>query len=165
MDNASNNETMMQALKTTLEHREIDFDAIDRRIMCFAHVINLCSGQVLCGATNADKDDASESESDASSSESDVDTVAPNPIARARAAVQVIRASGKRRDEFDKVIKQGNKEGWFKQGRPSQVVELKPLQLLRDVRTRWDSVYHMLRRLRQMRPVCHYTSPNVMNAN
>ncbi len=156
MDNASNNETMMQALKTTLEHREIDFDAIDRRIMCFAHVINLCSGQVLRGATNADEDDASES---------DVDTVTPNPIARARAAVQVIRASGKRRDEFDKVIKQGNKEGWFKQGRPSQVVELKPLQLLRDVRTRWDSVYHMLRQLRQMRPVCHYTSPNVMNAN
>ncbi len=31
---------------------------------------------------------------------------------------------------------------------------LKELQLLRDVRTRWDSIFLMLNRLREMRPVC-----------
>lgn len=149
MDNASNNGTMMRALQTALKDREIDFDAIDRRIMCFAHIINLCSGRVLLGlgVTNVDEDGAS-------SFESDSDLVPSNPVARARAVVQVLRASGKRRDDFDKVIKDGNREGWFKQGQPSRVVQLKPLQLLRDVCTRWDSVYYMLNRIRQMRPVC-----------
>ena len=142
----------MQVLEKILKEREIDFDAKDRRIMCFAHVINLCSGRVIRDITNADEN---EDEGVASSSESDEDT-SSNPIARARAAVRVIRASGSRRDTFDRIIKNGNKEGWFRQGRPPQVVEVKPLQLLRDVRTRWDSVYHMLRRLREMRPVCPY---------
>ncbi|KAI0263897.1 hypothetical protein BGY98DRAFT_905734, partial [Russula aff. rugulosa BPL654] len=41
-------------------------------------------------------------------------------------------------------------------------VQLKHLQLLRDVPTRWDSVYHMLHRLRIMRPaVDHFLAlPN-----
>jgi hypothetical protein len=150
MDNASNNETMMQALEAILAKREIKFDANDRRIMCFAHVINLCSGRVVRGATNnevVDKD---------GSSSSDDDTVAPNPIARARAAVRAIRGSGKRRSAFEGVIKNGNASGWFKRGPSSEVVQLKQLQLLRDVRTRWDSVYQMLHRLREMREVCLY---------
>ena len=156
MDNASNNRTMMQALQIALKDREIDFDAIDRRIMCFAHIINLCSGRVALGAAGADEDDDS-------SPESDDDTVPSNPIARARAVVRALRVSGKRRDEFDRVITKGNQEGWWKQGDPPQVVQLKPLQLLRDVRTRWDSVYQMLHRLRQMRPVSLYTSRSSPN--
>jgi len=46
MDNALNNGTMMQVLKTILARREIEFDTNDRKIMCFAHVIDLCSGRV-----------------------------------------------------------------------------------------------------------------------
>ena len=149
MDNAMNNAAMMQELETILKTHDIDFDAKDRRIMCFAHIINLCSGRVIRNLTDkiADKDGGS-------SSESDHDIVPSNPIARARAVVQVIRGSGARRDAFDELIKNGNDGKWFKRGKPPQVVQLKPLQLLRDVPTRWDSVYHMLRRLREMRPVC-----------
>jgi hypothetical protein len=33
------------------------------------------------------------------------------------------------------------------------VVQVPELQPLRDVKTRWDSVYMMLQRLRQLRPV------------
>ena len=47
MDNVSNNKTMMESLKNLLAVRDIVIDATDRRIMCFAHVINLCSGWVI----------------------------------------------------------------------------------------------------------------------
>ena len=41
---------MMEALEKKLEERDIAFDATDRRIMCFAHIINLCSGSVIRAA-------------------------------------------------------------------------------------------------------------------
>ena len=47
MDNASNNTTMMQELEVLLGARDIPFDAADRRIMCFAHVVDLSSGRVV----------------------------------------------------------------------------------------------------------------------
>jgi len=61
--------------------------------------------------------------------------------------------SDKRREAFDEVVRDGNRKGWFKAGQPPKAVLLKELQLLRDVRTQWDSVYLMLNRLREMRPV------------
>jgi hypothetical protein len=163
LDNAANNGTMMRHLARLLRFkRDIIFDPVDRRIMCFAHVINLSSGVVT---RNADKvcddsdevtdwDASAESEwtedDDESDDGSDDGTVSSNgPIAHARNVVRVIRASGMRRDAFREVITNGNAKGWFGKG-----PKLKPLELLRDVRTRWDSVYHMLHRLREMCPVC-----------
>ena len=154
MDNATNNTKMMEELETILKTRDIEFDAKDRRIMCFAHIINLCSGRVIHNLT--DKADEAADKDGSPSSEPDHEIVPSNPIARARAVVQVIRGSGGRRDAFDELIKNGNDGKWFKRGKLPQVVQLKPLQLLRDVSTRWDSVYHMLRRLREIRPVCPY---------
>ena len=142
----------MEELKTMLTKRDIAFDAEDRKIMCFAHVVDLCSGRVIRAAS-----DGVEPGNDGSSSDSDA--AVSNPIALARAVVRVIRGSGSCQDAFDEVIVHGNAKGWFKQGKPSRIVQVKPLQLLRDVRTRWDSVHHMLKRLREMRPVCLCTSP------
>jgi len=154
LDNASNNGTMMEELKMMLTERDIVFDAEDRKIMCFAHVVDLCSGRVIRAAS-----DGVEPENDSSSS--DGDTTASNPIALARVVVWVIRGSGSRRDAFNEVIIRGNAKGWFKQGKPSRIIQVKLLQLLRDVRTRWDSVHHMLKRLHEMRPVWLYTSPKL----
>ena len=57
LDNASNNGTMMQELQETLEDRDVsDFDARDNRIMCFAHVIDLCAGAVIQGLAGLDRD-------------------------------------------------------------------------------------------------------------
>jgi hypothetical protein len=135
VDNAANNTTMMESLERMLDERDIAFDAKDRRIMCYAHIVNLCSGRVLRAAGD------------------DEGTSGSNPIGVARSAVRAIRVSGKRREAFGEVIRDGNSKGWFKSGDPPKAVLLKKLQLLRDVRTRWDSVYLMLNRLREMRPV------------
>jgi len=135
VDNAANNITMMRALEEKLLECDIPFDATDRRIMCYAHVVNLCSGRVLRAAGG---DGTSES----------------TPIGLARGAVRAMRISGKRWEAFDDVVRDGNKKDWFKSGQPPKAVKLKELQLLRDVRTHWDSVFLMLNRLREMRPVC-----------
>ena len=159
MDNASNNGTMMKELEKILRSHDIPFDAKDRRIRCFAHIVNLCSGRVIQAATggvvadNETHSSSSDDDDDAHSSSSDDDDddatyTARNHIEAAHAVVRAIRGSGQRRAEFDKLIIEGNSEGWFKEGRRS--VQLENLQLLCDVRTRWDSVYCMLERLSEM---------------
>lgn len=152
MDNASNNETMMQELQILLAGRDVSFDPVNRRVMCFAHVVNLCSGRVIHGISQ-DKGDSFSAGDDA---------VPSNPIDLARAVVRNIRASGPRRDHFKDIIQEGNTRGYFRDAKSSQTVHVKNNQLLRDVCTRWDSVYQMIRRLREMCPVSHYFSPHRM---
>jgi hypothetical protein len=122
---------MMEALQRKLDNRDITFDAVDRRIMCFAHIINLSSGKVISAADNLES----------------------KPIGHSRQVVRGIRFSGKRREAFRETVQNGNSKGWFKVGNPPKTILVEDLQLLRDVRTRWDSVFFMLNRLREMRPV------------
>ena len=145
MDNASNNKTMMEELQTMLTSRDIAFNANKHRTMCFAHIVNLCSGWVVHAAVDGveDKDAPSLSDNDNDSPFSSGDVIhAPNPIEAACAVVWAIQGSGQCRSDFAKVITDGNAEGWFKDGRRS--IQLKNLQLLHNVCTRWDSVYYML---------------------
>lgn len=148
MDNASNNTTMMQELEVLLEARDIPFDAADRRIMCFAHVVDLSSGHVV----RALADRAKAQKKVSSDSDSDSEPPPTDPIAHARKVVRAIRSSGMRHDAFEEVILNGNDKGWFKNA-DGLVVKIPFLQLLRDVLTRWDSVCHMLNRLCELRHV------------
>jgi len=66
-----------------LTKRDIAFNAEECRIMCFAHVVNLCSGCVIHAAS-----DGVEPGNDSSSSNSN--TTVSNPIALACVVVQVI---------------------------------------------------------------------------
>lgn len=138
----------MEALEVKFSLRDIPFNASDRRIMCFGHIVDLSSGRVIkeVDPKAANKDDDHD---DAVHS----NTVPSSPILLARSVVGAIQASGMRRDAFDDIITNGNDKGWFQQGQPPERVKLPHLQLLRDVQTRWDSVYHMLKRLHVMRPV------------
>jgi hypothetical protein len=138
LDNASNNGTMMKELEKRLKRREVtDFDAKDSRIMCFAHVVDLCAGRVIQGLANLERD----------------------PVAVAQSAVAAIRGSGTCQDSFENLIKRGNELRLFEHGNPGEapkIVTVPELELLQSVPTRWDSTYWMLRRLREMRPVCHF---------
>ena len=79
-----------------------------------------------------------------------------DPLRRARRIVRLLRSSDQRREGFRSFIQDGNEHGWFyakdDNGRRA-TVRVPELQPLRDVKTRWDSVYMMLQRLRELRPV------------
>ncbi len=148
MDNASNNKMMMEELGVSLTGREIPFDPSNHYIMCFAHIIDLSSRQVICKVEGKQND-----KDDFDFNNDDDDTNLSNPIGAAHAIVRSIWASGTRWKAFDSIIKSSNEEGWFKDAQSSKETKVKHVQLLRDVQTRWDLVYHMLKRLHDMRPV------------
>ena len=75
-----------------------------------------------------------------------------DPIKRARAVVRILRSSDQRKRDFKEVIKNGNKSGWFR-GVNSFVIVVPDLELLCDVKTRWDSTYAMIERLVALQPV------------
>lgn len=156
LDGASNNGTMLERLAISLKDRDIPFDAEDRRVMCFGHIVDLSSKQVIEKLTGAAEEledwDSSSSQDDGSQTYEEA--LARNPVALARVVVRAIRGSTLRRESFDDIIRIGNEKNWFKNG--EEIIKLKPQQLLRDVRTRWDSVYKMLNRLRELRPVSFY---------
>lgn len=76
-----------------------------------------------------------------------------DPIALGRAVVRSIRASGQHRQNFEDTIKDGNNKHWFGLNDKGEHIVLPSHQLLRDVKTRWDSVYGMINRLHEMRLV------------
>lgn len=158
MDNASNNKSCMQELEILLRMRDVEFSAADRLVMCFPHVMHICVTHVTKSFTDLDDTSVSEAWMDAFPGEEEreayADAVSSDPIALGRSMVRIIRASGLRRDEFMDIVKTGNSKKWFKD--PNGNIQLVPeLELLRDVKTRWDSTYAMINRLRALRPVCN----------
>lgn len=87
-----------------------------------------------------------------------------DPVRRARQLVNFLRASDQRKEGLRKAIQRGNKSNKFigkdDKGKPI-VVKVPELELLKDVKTRWDSVYMMLERLRQLRPVHFFRKSDV----
>jgi hypothetical protein len=75
-----------------------------------------------------------------------------DPVKHARVLVCTVCLSGQRKDDFQKLIKLGNNMGSFKDEQ-NEVMQLRELQLLKDVRHCWDSLYVMLARLDELHPV------------
>lgn len=73
-------------------------------------------------------------------------------LGKVRSLIKAIRASGQRQTAFYGVVGSGNSAGWWKDvgDKPEQI---KPLKFLLDVKTRWDSTYQMLIRLRMFKQV------------
>jgi hypothetical protein len=79
-----------------------------------------------------------------------------DPLRRARRVVRLLRSSDRHREGLRLFIIDGNERKWFfekDQNGKRRSVQVPELQLLRDVKTRWDSVFMMLQRLRTLRPV------------
>ena len=153
LDNAENNKTMMEHLEKLLQTRELplEFGAQDRKVMCFPHIINICVQHVIEEFAAPDLETVANAwvdcfDDDAVDKEKYLEAVKKNPVALGRDVVRIIRASGLRRDEFDKIIVTGNLQQWFKSP-AGTVVQIPEVQLLRDVKTRWDSIFYMLNRL------------------
>jgi hypothetical protein len=142
--------------------RDIPFCHKDNHIRCFPHVTNICSTHVIEAFTNtALVDDSGGFIASAAYPPSDPDSqtyeeaVARDPIALCRSTVRAIRVSGERRDHLADIIRDGNDKGWFKAPEdPTQTIQVKALQLVRDMKVRWDSLYYMINRFRKLRPVC-----------
>lgn len=147
----------MEELEILFLKRDIPFNHKDNHIRCFPHVINICAQHTIDKFTSTYRREA---EYDGESDDPDAVPVSSDPIARGRLVVKAIRASGQRRDRFEDLIRDGNAKGYFKV--EGQIVKVNIRQLLLDVRTRWDSVYQMIKRLREMRPVSFYSYKMLM---
>ena len=162
LDNLTTNDKMLEHLESLFEEREIfSFDAKDNRIMCFPHIINIAVQHVLKKMSKVEAPD-NEDDSEDLIEKSNADegrgfgqtfeaACAQDPIDRLRKIVMTIRASGQRRDAFNAWIDTGNMSGLFVIN--NCPVEIEPNQLLRDVVTRWDSTYQMIKRCIEMRLV------------
>lgn len=162
LDNLTTNDKMLEHLERLFEEREIhSFDAKDNRIMCFPHIINIAVQHVLKKMSKVEAPD-NEDDSEDLIEKSNADegrgfgqsfeaACAQDPIDRLRKLVMTIRASGQRRDAFNAWIDTGNMSGLFVLN--NYPVKIEPNQLLRDVVTRWDSTYQMIKRCIEMRLV------------
>jgi hypothetical protein len=104
---------------------------------CFPHVINLAVQAFLDAikTLNSDYVDVDQEVADA---------VKDDPVKRCRELVAAIRLTSQRRDEFRKVVSDGQTSGGF---------DGEKLELLRDVIVRWSSTYHMIHRFLVMSKV------------
>jgi len=75
-----------------------------------------------------------------------------DPIKCACRIVHIVRSSDQRKQAFKDVINTGNHSGWFRSDK-GEVLQVSDLELLHDVKTRWDSVYCMIKCLLLLRPV------------
>jgi hypothetical protein len=118
MDNLETNTKAMQELASLLSAREIPFDAEDRRIMCFPHIINIISQHVITKMSKLeppelDDDDEIETagvelgNSTLNTANTRQAAYDRDPIARCRKIVVAIRSSGQRREKFESWIKTG----------------------------------------------------------
>ena len=160
LDNLTTNDKMLEHLEKLFEEREIfSFDAKDNRIMCFPHIINITVQHVLKKMSSA-KVPENDDDPEVSTGKRNTDegrrfgqsfeaACAQDPIASLRKIVMAIRSSGQRRDTFMRWIETGNQSGLFVSN--NNPVQIQPKQLLRDVRTRWDSTYQMIKRCIEMR--------------
>lgn len=126
---------------------------------CFPHVVNICVQHVLA-AFEDDMviDNVPNGGGTSKSYEAWKGAVGKKPITRLRALIKALRGSGKRREAFADSIREGNAKSHFVDPEAQErgelhIIKVPEVTLLRDVDTRWDSVYHMISRARILRPV------------
>ncbi|KAF8838000.1 hypothetical protein BDN67DRAFT_982860, partial [Paxillus ammoniavirescens] len=154
MDNTSNNKTCIQELETLLHACDVEFDALDCLVMCFPHVMHICTTHIIKSFTDNELTTIADAWigvfPDGDKHEAYVEAVRLDPITMGRDIVRVIRASGLHHDEFLDTVKTGNMKNWFK-GPTGEAEQVPELELLHDVKTHWDSTYAMINRLRALR--------------
>ncbi|CAH1763824.1 8132_t:CDS:2, partial [Entrophospora sp. SA101] len=132
-DNASNMNSMFNCLEQAFCSEGIHFDAGNQRIRCLAHIINLAAQEALKSL----KGMGPEKEDDALDEEDD-DKI--NVIKKLRKLVVKIRSSPQRRERFS---------------RQCIALNINDLQLIPDIKTRWNSSFEMMKRALLLREPLH----------
>jgi len=168
-DNAGNNNTAMEKIQRCCAADGIMFDALGNRnrleflsllypkickrnilLRCFPHVINISAQTVTKELkenpthvwSSAYRVDMAIEELDALAA---YDTaIKADPVGKARTMVSMCRSSGQRCADLREIIVAGCEQ---------RVWALRPVQLLRDVETRWSSLRCMVGRVIELYPV------------
>jgi len=82
-----------------------------------------------------------------------------NPVNIARKFIRTVRASTQKREEFQMTITIGNQTKAFKD-EEDNIIRVKEVQLLRDIKHRWNSLFMMLECMKELQPVSHCFTPS-----
>ncbi|KAI0363254.1 hypothetical protein BV20DRAFT_958674 [Pilatotrama ljubarskyi] len=146
---------MLDDLKRLLNEKSIRFHRTGNRLRCFPHVVNISVQHGLralgCGSKKSDIDlQLGEAGRASGNAESDADDPPAHPrslFPAARSLIAKARQSGLHREEFAQILEECIKNQTFGEG-----VEPSGKQLLRDVDTRWSSIFLMIDRLLSLYP-------------
>ncbi|CUA78443.1 Putative AC transposase [Rhizoctonia solani] len=162
LDNASNNNSMMEQLVEAFKARGWTFDAKENRIHCFPHVMNLAVQAV----TKAFKDSAKSYRDSAEGpidekTEAYLQALESDPIEACRKSIAACCSSGLRKEGLRKVIVNGNALGRFRlpNGQPYTIPEV---ELLRDTPTRQAVVEYAFRNRDAQIPVLSHHQYEVL---
>ena len=140
----------MTELSHLLQEHSINFDPQDSCIMCFPHILNICSKHATDDFTSADLTSVSEASFVFPGSNVNkhayLEALRRDPITRARDVVHIVRSSSLHHESFEEIILDGNIKKYWRD-KECEVVELPVRELIHDVPTRWDSKYAMVQRL------------------
>lgn len=136
LDNASNNNTFLKELGNICEEKNIIFHHEENRVRCLAHIINLAVQEILKHIKAEEAEDENIILSKLSHSNNNI-------IPKLRKLIVKIRSSPQKREKFS----------WhcclYKHDENS-------LNLILDVRTRWNSTYLMLNRALKLKEVSKF---------
>ena len=127
-------------MEAHLNAHQINYEGVDNHIICIEHNTANTTRRIIVKTSTTEYSDNFNDFTDPVDSQDGV----RNIIALVHNIVHSICASGQHLDCFNDTIKLRNKRGWFGD------VKVPELQLLHDVKTRWGSVYAMLKRFRML---------------
>ena len=173
LDNASNNDTMMEEVADELKVLNIPFDIVGNRIRCvnviyinvlivtltwefscFPHVVNIAVKAGLKHLTALPHFDPDINHTDPTIPISQAlrdnveywEALKDDVVASARRLVMACRASGQHREDFESTIEVRNENGGW--GDPPLLLRI--VGLLKDVDTRWSSTFLMIDRVLEL---------------
>ncbi|EXX59676.1 hypothetical protein RirG_186940 [Rhizophagus irregularis DAOM 197198w] len=139
-DNAANNNTFLRKLEYVCRQKEVKFDHKKNNIRCLAHIINLTVQEIL---KNIKAGDAQEEDEllELVSQEEQEDNVNVEIIPKLRRLIVKIRSSPQQKEKF---------------ARRCEFFSIQSLNVILDVKTRWNSTYLMLDRILKLREVSKF---------
>src|ERR1044071_6026080 len=132
-DSALNNDTFLKELSTVCSNKNINFHYKKNHVRCLAHIMNLTCQEILKNIKAGEAQDEDEILKEISNGNDDI-----NVIPKLRKLIVKIRASPQRKERFD---------------RQSNLYSRNSLNLILDVKTKWNSTYLMLERALKLQEV------------